>query len=78
MTDSINNKPAFPQISELGDIAATSGGMTQRAYIATAALQGILTGYWGNSDMSGLGPNDFAVSAVEYADALIAALGEKP
>jgi len=31
--------PAFPQITELGDIAATSNGMTLRDYFAAKAMQ---------------------------------------
>ncbi len=34
MTEQINGGAAFPQITELVDIATTSGGMTMREYVA--------------------------------------------
>lgn len=44
----------------------------KRDEIAGQALSGLLAGYWGNSDMCGLGPTDIASSACDYADAMIA------
>ena len=44
----------------------------KRDEFAGQALSGLLAGYWGNSDMCGLGPTDIASSACDYADAMIA------
>ena len=48
-------------------------GMSLRAYIATAALQGHIASYSGENVKSP-GPTQAATAAVAYADALIAEL----
>lgn len=88
MSDTINDGgPAFPQISELGDIAATSGGMSLRAYLAAHAPvtlhdAALVCGYDGMEDAF---HNDqtraitlaiMAMMRAEYADALIAELAK--
>lgn len=61
------NNPAFPVV-DYGHSEAAGDGMTIRCELAKAAMQGLLAN-----------PNEYSVestinSAVEYADALIAAL----
>ena len=53
-----------------------TGGMTKREVAAIAAMQGILTGIWAHPDLSIMAADKLAREAVEYADALIAALGD--
>ena len=70
-----NGGPAFPQIGELGDIAATSGGMSLRAYVAAQCMAGFCSmhdeaGSW-SWDV-----DDAARTAVSCADALIAELAK--
>jgi hypothetical protein len=72
---------AFPHVrhcSERGnDWQETVEGMTLRAYIATKAMQGMLA-YPGDEKMgswhTNAKPTSVAAMAVEYADALLAAL----
>lgn len=59
---------AFPQITELGDIAQTSNGMTLRDWFAGKALQGIL----GNPNISNKFFEDDAHVAYKCADAMLA------
>lgn len=74
------NAPAFPQLQssleKMGGITEhlVTAGLTKREMIAAFAMQGIHAGYWANNELSGLDPTDFAVSAVQSADALIAEL----
>ena len=49
---------------------------TLRDEIAIAALTGIVGGYWGTEQLSGLGPNEFADEAYQIADAMLAARKE--
>jgi hypothetical protein len=49
------------------------GGMTMRDYLAGQALAGILAGYWGNPEMSGLSQRDIADEAYVIADAMMEA-----
>ena len=67
MTDKDNGGPAFPQISELGDIAATSGGMTLRDWFAGQALAGHYCD-WGKYSM-----NEIAQMSYTLADAMLEA-----
>ena len=53
--------PAFPTTQDVGDT-----GLTKREYFAAAAMQGML----GNMNRS-TDPKYAAISAVQYADALI-------
>ena len=67
--------PAYPQISELGDIAATSAGMSLRDWFAGQALASIAnhTGLLPAARKQGLGVCVVAaVAAYEYADAMLA------
>lgn len=77
--------PAFPSIdAELVGISSDGeerfetkahGGMTLRAYIATEAMQAMITKSSGQDSTGGAaGVPLIAKYAVEYADALIAAL----
>ncbi len=50
---------------------------TLRDEFAMAALTGIVGGYWGTEQMSGLGPSEFADEAYQIADAMLAARKEK-
>ena len=63
--------PAYPfAATDLSNVQFQAGGMTKREVAAIAAMQGILAG-------GGALPTAYATrAAVEYADALIAALGE--
>ena len=78
MTSNEGNKPAFPAIADRGVDNAFEpfyeAGISQRLYIATAALQGLLA----NSESSFLarGPETWAELALEQADALLAAARE--
>ena len=79
MTKINTGGPAYPSESEWKDgreAWPASFGMTKREVAAIAALQGILAGDWANHKLSGLSPNVLARDAVEYADALIAELGD--
>jgi len=74
MTQKINNGgPAYParptEHLSCGGTITAHHGMTKREVAAIAAMQGILSGGYVNADAA---PG----RAVEYADALIAALGE--
>ncbi len=79
--------PAFPHPETGIDVTLSDGrraariyppstGMSLRAYIATAALQGILSGNLLRSDGSE-SAESIASDAVEMADALICALGKE-
>lgn len=70
MTDAINDGgAAFPQISELGDIAVTSPGMTLRDWFAGQALAGICANHdWHPTDVQSV-----ACDAYAHADAMLAA-----
>lgn len=88
------DQPAFPHISELksfnldGSCIArqlTSGGMTVRQHFASLAMQGLLANRLAliaakeSGEENGITPRSvIAREAVENADALIAALEEKP
>jgi len=69
MTKINDGGPAFPSATHLFN------GMTKREEYASAAMAGILAGYWANPSMGGLNTAEFAIEAVLAADALIAALG---
>lgn len=70
----LGDEPAFPAShyeTEHGDrvyCTAGQGGLSQRAYIATAAMQGLIAGGMN------ITAEDTANDAVNYADALLAAL----
>lgn len=51
-------------------------GLGVRDFFAAQALTGILSGYWSNSEMGGLGPKDLAEEAYAHADAMLAARGK--
>ena len=71
MTNINTGGPAYPceTYTPMGSPAGPSMGMTKREVAAIAAMQGILAG-------GGALPTAYATrAAVEYADALIAALG---
>ena len=70
--DSGSAYPLDPQVTR----RAEHMGLTKREVAAIAALQGILAGYWSNSNMDGINPTALAQEAVANADALITALGE--
>ena len=57
--------PAFPQISELGDIAATGNGMSMRDWFAGQAIRA----RWGNGEA--MTPEDAAMMAYQLADAML-------
>jgi hypothetical protein len=69
-TDGSDGGAAFAQSQNTTDY---DSGMSLRDYIASHALQGMLSGYWGNSDLGGLSPKSLADEAYQYADAMIAA-----
>jgi hypothetical protein len=78
MSEIKDGGPAFPQLSELGDIAYTTGGMTLRDYMAAKAMQGELCcqdheeiNYQTDQDLDGL-----AKWAYRAADAMLRARGE--
>ncbi|WP_226576446.1 Arc family DNA-binding protein [Acuticoccus sediminis] len=48
-------------------------GFELRDWFAGQALNGIVAGYWGNPEMSGLGPREFAEDAYAVADAMMRA-----
>ena len=77
MTDSSGAVYPGPVWTRDGHKSGYDSGMTKREYFAGQAMAAILGGYWSNSDMNGLNPHAFATTAVEHADALIAALGGK-
>lgn len=52
-------------------------GLTKREYFAALAMQGILSGTSGVEALSSVHPANYAVSAVESADALIEALNKE-
>lgn len=57
-----------------GGVLATSYGLTKRELIAAMAMQGVLSGYWGNQSLAEVQPDYIANEAVNYADALLEAL----
>lgn len=59
---------AFPQITELGDIASTSGGMSLRDWFAGQAL----AGYFAAFSTQHRNATDCASYIYEMADAMIA------
>lgn len=68
--------PAFPISTDFGPKLHSAEGMTQRVYIATHALQGVLASYAGSDQLP---KNDVAAqAAVGYADALLTALAMPP
>lgn len=75
MSDKIKDGgAAFPQISELGDIAVTSPGMTLRDWFAGQALVGIINACALDTRRDGeRTENMFARKAFSIADAMIAA-----
>ena len=84
MSNLTDGGPAFPQISELGDIAATSGGMSLRDYIAVNALNALISkapffdseGEHGKAIDMVQFKEDMSVSAYCYADAMLEARKE--
>ena len=68
--DSGSAYPLDPQVTRRKEHM----GMTKREAAAIAAMQGLVIGYWANDHMSGLDSTALAQEAVQYADALIAAL----
>ena len=74
MTD--NSGAAYPRKAQYAR-EQDAAGLTKREYFAGQALAAILGGYWANSDLNGLGPDEITSASVEYAEALIAALGGK-
>jgi hypothetical protein len=63
------NVPAFPIVTSAG--FGTAPGLTKREYFAAVALQGLLA-------FEPASINVIVPDAVEYADALLAALERKP
>lgn len=51
-------------------------GSTLRDWFAGTAMNGIVAGYWGNPEMSGLSPREFAEDAYAVADAMMRARNE--
>lgn len=49
----------------------------ERAMLAGMAMQGILAGYWSNTETSGLNPAAIAMEAANQADALLVELARK-
>ena len=75
MTTPPDGGPAFPRFTS----SSTMDGMSLRAYIATAALQGMLAGpTWQPNDAEPelSGTQRYAKQAVLLADALIAELNK--
>jgi len=70
MTNINTGGPAYPceTYTPMGSPAGPSMGITKREVAAIAAMQGMLANDWQH-------PINAAKAAVEYADALIAALG---
>lgn len=70
--------PAFPvpEQNRLSDGTYCNEGMSLRDWLAGQALTGVLAGYWSNADACGFSPRDFAETAYEQADAMIAARGQ--
>lgn len=72
--------------SELAYPAGNGGrpyadGLTKRELFAAMAMQGFCAcpvGSLDERDFGDMGPDSFAYAAVEYADALIAALSKEP
>jgi hypothetical protein len=67
--------PAFPQISEIGDICTTSNGMTLRDWFAGQSLAGLMPVCLHDTIEPGGWPRHIAHHAYEIADAMIAARG---
>ncbi len=65
--------PAFPQSHETANWH--HAGLTKRELFAAMAMQGFLTHY---GDTGRLDPRAVVTISVGYADALLAALEEKP
>lgn len=61
---------AFPVNGSMGEVVQP--GLTKREYAAIMAMQGILARSFGENMVK-----DACAKAVEYADALLKALGEK-
>jgi hypothetical protein len=78
MTDKINDGgSAFTQLTEIGDIAYTQGGMSLRDWFAGHCIQASL----GSSPLSNLNTyqaENYARFAYMVADAMLAARGGKP
>jgi len=73
---STKNEPAFPRVSAVdsdGFWSKPFDGLTKREYYAAKAMQGVLADYG-----TAMSASQAAKWAVEFADALIAALEEKP
>lgn len=62
------DKPAHPVQTGFGVLDT---GLTKRELIASMALQGVLSGYWGNQSLAEVMPDYIAQEAVAYADALL-------
>jgi len=68
------NDPAFPiPIDDMGTLRSLNQGISIRAHIATAAMQGLLA--CPESDGT---ESTIALFSVRYADALIAELNKTP
>lgn len=58
---------------EVASQSLMASDATLRDMFAGQVLAGIVSGYWGNPNMGGLGPNDFANEAYQMADAMLEA-----
>lgn len=80
MTQKNDGGPAFPTDMLIsGSVTGSKpySGMSLRDWFAGQAMVGITAGYWSNPDMSGVGPQGMADEAYQYADAMIAARGDR-
>lgn len=78
MTKIDDGGAAFPQISELGDIAATSAGMTLRDWFAGQVIAGLMAnpnvhGILRESGHGATAGEAAALLSFGYADAMLAA-----
>lgn len=70
------NDPAFPIIVNALEIHSSRAGLSKREYFAAMAMQGLIAGSQGRVKWN---ETQFAMGAINLADALIAELNkEKP
>jgi len=66
----LDGGPAFPQITELGDIASTNNGMTLRDYFAAKAMQALIPDeFFSNSGGKGL--EKVCILAYRFSDTML-------
>ena len=85
MNEQKDGGPAFPQITELGDIATTSGGMSLRDWFAGQALAALLSSPASLASISQIARENnsraikvLAEASYEYSDAMLAAREAQP